>query len=36
VGDDRLDPPQGTLDLLIPKAVSLAPDVAWSVESAPC
>jgi transcriptional regulator len=29
--DDRLDLPQGTLDLLILKAVSLAPQHGWAI-----
>jgi len=31
VGDDRLDLPQGTLDLLILKAVSLGPMHGWAI-----
>jgi PadR family transcriptional regulator, regulatory protein PadR len=31
VTDDRLDLPQGTLDLLILKAVSLAPMHGWAI-----
>jgi len=31
VGDDKLDLPQGTLDLLILKAVSLGPMHGWAI-----
>ena len=31
VTDDRLDLPQGTLDLLILKALSLAPQHGWAI-----
>jgi PadR family transcriptional regulator len=31
VGDDRLDLPQGTLDLLILKALSLGPMHGWAI-----
>ena len=31
MGDERLDLPQGTLDLLILKAVSLRPEHGWAI-----
>jgi transcriptional regulator len=31
VNDDRLDLPQGTLDLLILKALSLGPEHGWAI-----
>src|ERR671930_2030409 len=31
MGDDRLDMPQGTLDLLILKALSLQPQHGWAI-----
>jgi len=31
VGDERLDLPQGTLDLLILKALSLGPQHGWAI-----
>ena len=31
MADDRLDMPQGTLDLLILKAVSLRPEHGWAI-----
>src|ERR671935_2091549 len=31
MGDDRLDLPQGTLNLLILKAVSLKPEHGWAI-----
>lgn len=31
MGDDRLDLPQGTLDLLILKALSLGPQHGWAI-----